>query len=128
MRIGPVNQPVPAEKSFVDSLNSVISELGTSPHSAIELTRTATRIDQLGRRLHGLDWRRGYEIGGCLTAAVSELNIQHVVPAEVLAEPRPRSLTLGEHLHDRIPRRTRCSLPRSPDLDEGDEERVEEGE
>lgn len=62
------------ESSFADVIRDVRSELKMEPLSPVQLNRAAARIDQLGRRLHGVGWVRGHEMGGCLTAAVRELS------------------------------------------------------
>ena len=61
--------------AFTAAIRALSGELETPPHSATELNRFADRLDQLGRRLHGLDWMREHEIGRRLTAAVWELNM-----------------------------------------------------
>lgn len=59
--------------SFGDAIRVLSDELRLEPHSPDRLNQVASRIDQLGRRLHGHGWVRDHEIGGCLTAAVSGL-------------------------------------------------------
>ena len=59
---------------FSDALRTLADELRLEPLSPARLNRIAARVDRLGRRVHGLGWIRAHEIGGCLTAAVSELS------------------------------------------------------
>lgn len=66
--------------SFADVIRAVSGELEEEPPSPVRLNRAAARIDQLGRRLHGLGWTRDHEIGGCLTAAVRELSRARDLP------------------------------------------------
>lgn len=95
--------------SFGDVIRAVAGELQREPPSPVHLNQAAVRIDQLGRRLHGLGWTREHEIGTSLTRAVGELSrarglsevertesvreaIRHleVVLAAIDSEPRPR--------------------------------------
>lgn len=72
----PVQQGGSAEPvGFADAILAASDELRLEPHSAAGLSRAAGRIDQLGRRLHGLGLLRDREVAGCLTAAVWELSL-----------------------------------------------------
>ena len=68
------------EASFVEAIHAISGELRLEPHTRIQLNQIASRIDQLGRRVHGLGWTRDHEIGGCLTAAARELSRARDVP------------------------------------------------
>lgn len=59
--------------TFTSEIRALSEELATVPET--NLNQAAARLDQLGRRLHGLEWRRGDEIGRCLSAAVRELTL-----------------------------------------------------
>lgn len=59
--------------SFISEIRAISKLLETT--AAGGLNQTAARIDQLGRRLHGLDWLRGDEIGRCLGGAVRKLTL-----------------------------------------------------
>lgn len=60
---------------FVGAIRSVTGELREEAPSRVLLQHLAFRVDQLGRRLHGLGCIREDEVAGCLTAAVRELGI-----------------------------------------------------
>ena len=60
---------------LTDAIRAISGELLVEPYSPTRLNQIAVRIDQMGRRLHGLDWVRAHEIGACLTAAVTELSL-----------------------------------------------------
>lgn len=81
-----------AAQAFTAAIRSVSSELGMRPHSRAELNQAAARIDRAGRRLHGLDWLRDREIGGCLSAAVSELHTAPGLAEGVRAEAVRRAV------------------------------------
>jgi hypothetical protein len=66
--------------SFVEAIRAASGELRLEPHAPVRLNQIAARIDQLGRRVHGLGWTRDHEIGGCLTAAVRELSRARDLP------------------------------------------------
>lgn len=66
--------------SFIEAVRAVSGELRREPLSPVRLNQIAARIDQLGRRVHGLGWTRDHEIGGCLAAAVRELSQARELP------------------------------------------------
>ena len=59
--------------SFTDEIRAVGTELRVGDLTPARLNHAGVRIDQLGRRVHGLGWVRDHEIGVCLTVAVREL-------------------------------------------------------
>lgn len=65
---------------LADALFTLAGEVRLEHHSPMGLNQLAARIDQLGRRLHGLGWTREHDMGGCLSAAVGELSRARGVP------------------------------------------------
>lgn len=59
--------------TFAGAVRAVLDELRAEPCPPMRLNQATGRIDQLGRRLHGVAWRRDQKLGECLTAAVAEL-------------------------------------------------------
>jgi hypothetical protein len=78
--------------SFADRIRVVLDELGREPLPWAHLAPAAARLDQLGRRLHGLGLARDHEIGGCLTAAVRELGRARGLPESDRAESVRRAV------------------------------------
>jgi hypothetical protein len=72
--------------ALADEIRAARDDLRLESPSPIGLNRAAARIDHLGRYLHGVGWIRGHEIGGCLTAAVSELSRARGLPETGRAE------------------------------------------
>ncbi|HEX2203554.1 MAG TPA: hypothetical protein VHG91_09665, partial [Longimicrobium sp.] len=66
--------------SFAEAIREVVARLRAEAPSHTLLNQAAVGIDHLGRRLHGLGYLRGHEIGACFTAAVGELGAAHVLP------------------------------------------------
>jgi hypothetical protein len=73
VRVLALSDPGVEAAEFADAIRAVSGELRLEPHIPVWLNHAAKRVDQLGRRVHGLGWVRDHEIGGCLTAAVGEL-------------------------------------------------------
>jgi hypothetical protein len=67
---------------FTDEIRAIAGALRGDAHSHARLNLAESRIDQLGRRLHGLEYVRGREIAGCFTAALRELGESHALPDE----------------------------------------------
>ena len=66
--------------SFLTEIRDISGDLRLEPHSPVGLNRAAVRIDQLGRRVHGLGLAHDHEIGVCLGAAVRELTVAQGLP------------------------------------------------
>lgn len=72
--------------SFTEAVRATASELRESaPHHRV-LNLAASRIDQLGRQLHGVGFVHDREIADCFTAAIRELHASHLLPQEERAE------------------------------------------
>lgn len=84
--------PGVAPSSFTDAVRAAADELRLEPLSPPLLNQIGARVDQLGRRVHGLGWTRDHEIGGCLTAAVSELSRAREQPEADRSETVRRAL------------------------------------
>ena len=72
--------------SFTEAIRAVAGGLREDAHSHTHLNRAATRIDHLGRQLHGIGYVRGREIADCFTAALGELSAAHTLTDEKRAE------------------------------------------
>lgn len=68
--------------SFTEALRGIAGALREHTPTHDRLNGAAVRIDQLGRRLHGLGFVRDREIADCFTAAVGELAEAHSFPEE----------------------------------------------
>lgn len=77
--------------SFTETIREAAARLRAETPSHTLLNQVALRVDQLGRRLHGLGYLRVDEIGACFTAAVGELGAAHVLPEEARVEPARRA-------------------------------------
>jgi hypothetical protein len=78
--------------SFSEELREIAGWLRQDAHSHVHVNRAATRIDHLGRQLHGIGYVRHREIAGCLTAAIGELSAWHTLPEEKRAEAVQRAI------------------------------------
>jgi hypothetical protein len=78
--------------SFTETIRVVAGELREDAHSHTQLNRAAARIDDLGRRLHGLGYVRSREIADCFTAALADLDASHALPEETRAEAVHRAI------------------------------------
>jgi hypothetical protein len=72
--------------SFAEALRAIAGGLRESDPTHDHLNLAAVRIDQLGRRLHGLGFARDREIADAFTAAVGELAEAHLLPDEERGE------------------------------------------
>lgn len=72
--------------TFTEQIHEIVSELRAARPRHAALNRASSGIDQLGRRLHGLDFVRAREIADCFTAALAELEASHALPEETRAE------------------------------------------
>lgn len=71
-----------APTSFTQELRAIVRGLRENPRSHDHVNGAASRIDHLGRKLHGIGFARDREIAGCLTAAVGALGAAHELPEE----------------------------------------------
>ncbi|MFL5386842.1 MAG: hypothetical protein ACJ8GN_30485 [Longimicrobiaceae bacterium] len=78
--------------SFAEGIRAVAGGLREDAHSHTHLNRAASRIDDLGRRLHGLGYVRSREIADCFTAALADLDASHALPEETRAEAVRRAV------------------------------------
>jgi hypothetical protein len=93
--------PLSAVPSFTDAVRSVAGALRTDAPGHSLLNRAASRIDGLGRRLHGLGFVHDREIADCFTAAIGELSAAHTVPQEERTEAVRRAIG---HLDEAVTR------------------------
>lgn len=61
-------------------IEAIARDLRADPYSHTFLNRAAAKIDQIGRRLHGLGYVRDREIAACLTEAYEQLSASQEVP------------------------------------------------
>ncbi|MFL5539262.1 MAG: hypothetical protein ACJ8J0_09725 [Longimicrobiaceae bacterium] len=89
-------QPTPhrclAEPGDLAGDAAVAGGLREDAPSHAYLNRAAARIDDLGRRLHGLGYVRAREIADCLTAALADLAASHALAEETRAEAAHRAI------------------------------------
>jgi hypothetical protein len=69
-----------AHLAFTDAIGAIASGLRDEGHSHAHLNHAASRIDHLGRQLHGLGFARDLEIAACFTAALADLHSSHHLP------------------------------------------------
>ncbi|HET7229012.1 MAG TPA: hypothetical protein VFJ16_03385 [Longimicrobium sp.] len=79
--------------SFTGSITAIASELRGGGHTHTALNRASSKIDHLGRRLHGLGYIRGREIAECFTAALAELHASHALAEEMRGEMVGRAIS-----------------------------------
>ncbi len=72
--------------SFSGEIRGIADGLRDDARSHTRLNRAASRIDHLGRKLHGIGYVRDREIGGCFTEALRELSASHGLPEALRAE------------------------------------------
>jgi hypothetical protein len=70
---------------FTDEIRAIASGLRDDAHSHSHLNRAESRIDHLGRQLHGLGYVRHREIADAFTGALRELAESHALPEQTRA-------------------------------------------
>lgn len=70
---------------FTDEIRAIASGLRDDAHTHSHLNRAESRIDHLGRQLHGIGYVRHREIADAFTAALRELAESHALPEETRA-------------------------------------------
>ena len=81
-----------APTSLSETIRGIARGLRNDALSHSSLNRAATRVDYVGRQLHGLDCVRDAEIAACLTAALRELSDSHPLPEEQRCEGAQRAV------------------------------------
>lgn len=81
-----------AMPAFTDAVGAIARELREAVPSHSALNRAASRIDGLGRTLHGMGFRHDREIADCLSAALGELSACHALPEESRPEAVRRAV------------------------------------
>lgn len=71
---------------FTGAIGDIARELRQGGVSHAHLGHAASRLDHLGRRLHGLGFVRDREIAACFTAAMADLHAAHSLPEAARAE------------------------------------------
>ena len=77
---------------FTEAIRAIAGDLRHDAHSHTHLNRAAARIDDLGRRLHGVGYVRSREIADCFTAALADLDASHALPEGTRAEAVRRAI------------------------------------
>ena len=67
---------------FTDEIRAIADGLRDDAHTHSHLNRAESRIDHLGRVLHGIGFVQHREIADALTAALRELAESHALPEE----------------------------------------------
>lgn len=94
--------PLISATSFTEAVRAVASELRESaPHRRV-LNLAASRIDGLGRQLHGVGFVHDREIADGLTAAIRDLDAAHRLPQEERAETVGRAAAALDDAADRM--------------------------
>jgi hypothetical protein len=77
---------------FTDEIRAIASGLRDDALSHSHLNRAESRIDQLGRRLHGIGYVRHRAIADAFTGALRELAESHALPDETRAAAVTRAV------------------------------------
>jgi hypothetical protein len=77
-----LREALSARSSFMEAVGVIACGLRENAPGHPFLNRAASRIDLLGRRLHGLGFADDREIADGLTAAIGELRASHLLPQD----------------------------------------------
>lgn len=94
--------PLISATSFTEAVRAIASELRESaPHHRV-LNLAASRVDGLGRQLHGVCFVHDREIADGFTAAIRELDAAHGLPQDERAETVGRAAAALDAAADRM--------------------------